>query len=291
MRRQRRSAVPTVLLAVTLASFSTVAFGVATPDSAAAAGTATKLVFTVQPTPNSVTPGQSFTLSVSVEDASNNVETTDVSDQVNVVFAFNPQGVSLQCNGTGTNGDTLTVSSGVANFSCSSDNATDDQLEASSPNNSSLAPAESNPVAVNPGTPATMAFLTEPTNASTNTVFPVVVSLSDAFGNPATNDQTDQVTLALTPATGTAGATLSCTPRGASSPDDTATVSGGEATFSCAINTAGIGFTLTASSPTDVTLTPIISSPINIGQEAAALSSVPTRPSSSTRTPRRLACG
>jgi len=67
----------------------------------------------------------------------------------------------------------------------------------------------------------------------------VTVRVLDAYGNLASGDNTDQVTLALgnNPGSGTLGGTT------------TVTVAGGVATFSnLSINNSGNGYTLTASS-------------------------------------------
>jgi|HubBroStandDraft_6_1064221.scaffolds.fasta_scaffold00093_49 sugar lactone lactonase YvrE len=105
--------------------------------------------------------------------------------------------------------------------------------------------------------PATkLAFTQEPSSSTTGAAFPTqpTVAVEDANGNVVTTDSSS-VKLAITSGTGTSGAALSCTtnPLNASS---------GVAAFSnCAINTAGTGYTLTA---TDGSLTSAVSTSFNI---------------------------
>ena len=91
------------------------------------------------------------------------------------------------------------------------------------------------------GPPAKLAFVQGPSNAGAGAVITpaVKVAVEDANGNIETSDNTTQVSLAI--GTNPAGGTLS----GGSA----VTVASGIATFSgLSINTAGTGYTLTASS-------------------------------------------
>ena len=91
-------------------------------------------------------------------------------------------------------------------------------------------------------TPSKLAFTTEPPqSAVVGSNFTAQVSIEDASGNVVTSDNTDQVTLAITALAEASGAKLSC----ASNP---VTVTSGVASFSCSINVAAGGYTLTASS-------------------------------------------
>jgi len=168
----------------------------------------------------------------------------------------------LSCTG----GTTQAVSSGQASFSCFTDTAGEFRIKAT--DSASLSPADSSYVDVNAGPASQLAFSTEPQNASTNVAFPVSVSVEDSFGNLVTSDSTDEVSLAITAGTGSAGAGLSCTPNGATA------VSFGAASFQCSIDTSGLAYTLTAASPNG-TLTSATSSAFAIGQESASIAVSP----------------
>ena len=91
------------------------------------------------------------------------------------------------------------------------------------------------------GPPAKLGFVQGPSNAGAGAVITpaVTVAVEDANGNVETSDNTTKVSLAI--GTNPAGGTLS----GGSA----VTVASGIATFSgLSINTAGTGYTLTASS-------------------------------------------
>jgi hypothetical protein len=75
------------------------------------AGTATKLVFTQQPTNTAAAATITPAVTVSVEDANGNVLTTDNSTKVTLAIGTNPAG------GTLTGGGQVTVVSGVATYS------------------------------------------------------------------------------------------------------------------------------------------------------------------------------
>lgn len=266
MQRRKSVVFSTVLLAGALSIFASVTVGVLSQVPAAAAGSATQLAFTAQPTPNSVVPGGSFGVAVSVEDSSGNVVTTDNTDQVLLGFGYNPGGAVLTC---GAGGTTQTVSAGVANFSCSTTTAFVFDLQATNPNGSLSAAVPSSYLTVNPGPAAALSFTTQPINASSGAPFPVQVSVEDSYGNVVSTDNTDLVTLAVTQ-----GAALSCTPGFAvgTPPSDTATVSGGVAYFTCSVTTAGTGYTLNAT--TSGGLYTASSTSFDIGQESAAPTSV-----------------
>ncbi len=105
------------------------------------------------------------------------------------------------------------------------------------------------------GPPAELSFVQGPSNTDAGAVITpaVKVAVEDANGNVETSDNTTQVTLAI--GTNPAGGTLS----GGSS----VTVSAGIATFSgLSINTAGTGYTLTASSTP--TYSPATSAAFNV---------------------------
>ncbi len=103
--------------------------------------------------------------------------------------------------------------------------------------------------------PSSLAFTDQPRSgqsiqATGTGSFPVDVSIEDANGNVASNDNTDMVTLAIASGANPGSGTLSCTG------GLTATVSSGVASFvGCAITMAGSGYELTASSATSTSLT------------------------------------
>ena len=80
-------------------------------------GAATKLTFTTQPAANAniqATGTGTFNVSVAEQDANNNTETGDNATTVTLAINNNPSGGVLTCTNTG--GLTVTVASGVANF-------------------------------------------------------------------------------------------------------------------------------------------------------------------------------
>src|SRR5207248_636257 len=98
----------------------------------------------------------------------------------------------------------------------------------------SLTSAVSNSINITVGSPAALAFTTQPAGANVNTAFTTqpAVKVLDAGGNTVTTDSSS-VTLAITAGSGTSGAALTCTvnPKAAA---------GGIATFAgCNINKAG----------------------------------------------------
>jgi len=95
-----------------------------------------------------------------------------------------------------------------------------------------------------PGQPATLAFVTQPTSADADSVIapPIEVEILDPFGNRVTNDNATTVDIAITTGSGTMGATLSGT--------TTRQAVAGLVTFDdLRIDVAGAGYTLDASIP------------------------------------------
>ena len=146
-------------------------------------GAATKLVFTQQPS-STVTASSAFGTQpkVSVEDANNNVITSDNATQVTLAFATNPVGGTLTCTST-----TVTVVAGVATFAgCSIDKATSGTpytLAASSV--PALTTATSSGITVNAGAAAKL-VITSPnhlSNPAMGSTFAVTVKSEDAGGN------------------------------------------------------------------------------------------------------------
>ncbi|HLJ92329.1 MAG TPA: S53 family peptidase [Gemmataceae bacterium] len=195
-----------------------------------------KLAFGQQPT--NAMAGSTITPAVTVRvlDAYGNPVTSDNTDQVGLTLINGATGATL--SGTMP----VTVSNGMATFSNLSVNlagsgyalgASAGGLAGASSSTFTIAPA--------PGKPDHLAFVQQPTNAGIGAqIAPAVtVEVLDANNLLVANDNTDQVSLALT--NGPTGATLSGT-----SP---VTVSGGLATFNdLSVNLAGTGYTLVASS-------------------------------------------
>jgi hypothetical protein len=91
-----------------------------------------------------------------------------------------------------------------------------------------------------PGALPVDVFSTQPpTSTTVSSSFAVQVSVETDDGDVVTGDNTDQFTLSLTPNAGASGARLSCTA-------NPVTVTTGVANFTCSVNTAGTGYTLTA---------------------------------------------
>ena len=192
---------------------------------------ANQVVFTTQP--SNTAAGDSITpaVQVSVEDADNNVVTTDDSDVT--IAITNPDSGTL--NGTLTQ----TAVNGVATFNnLSIDQVGTGYTLTASDSNSNLATATSNPFNITTALASQLVFSAQPTNtAAGDSIMPAVqVTLENSSGTTATTDDSD-VTLALgtNPSRGTLGGTL------------TVAAVNGVATFSnLSINNVGTGYTLTA---------------------------------------------
>ena len=197
------------------------------------AGPPAKLVFQVQP-PKSTNATAMMTpaVIVQVQDAYGNT-VASATTPITLALAANPGGSTL--------GGTVTVNAvnGVATFSTLTLNkaGTGYTLSASA---AGLAGATSNTFTITSGPPAQLVFATYPNTSVVGTVITpaVTVQVLDAGSNPV--PATIAITLALgeNPGGGTLGGTV------------TETSVGGVATFSDPnINRAGIGYTLTANSP------------------------------------------
>jgi outer membrane protein assembly factor BamB len=221
-----------------------------------APGPATKLAFVQGPSNTGAGAAMTPAVKVAVEDANGNIETSDNTDQVSLALGTNTAG------GTLSGGAAVTVASGVATFSGLSINRVGAgyTLTASSPTSPSLSGATSAAFNITPGVSAKLAFVQSPSNtAAGSTMTPAVqVAVEDASGNIETSDNTDQVSLAI--GTNPAGGALS---GGAA-----VAVASGVATFpALSINTAGNGYTLTATSTPSYTAA--ISSAFNITASTA----------------------
>ncbi len=222
----------------TLTASSTPAFTGATSASfnITGVGPSAKLGFVQGPSTTAAGAAMTPAVTVAVEDASGNVETSDNATQVSLALGANPGA------GTLSGGSALTVKAGIATFSGLSINTpgTGYTLTASStPAFTGVTSASFNITGVGPS--AKLGFVQGPsTTAAGAAMTPAVtVAVEDASGNVETSDNATQVSLALgaNPGAGTlsGGSAL--------------TVKAGIATFSgLSINTPGTGYTLTASS-------------------------------------------
>jgi outer membrane protein assembly factor BamB len=198
-------------------------------------GPPAKLAFVKGPSNAAAGNAISPAVTVAVEDANGNIETSDNATQVSLVIGTNPAGGNL------SGGAAVTVASGIATFSGLSINAVGTGYTLKASSTPSYAAATSAAFNITTGAPAKLAFVKGPSNAAAgNAISPAVtVAVEDANGNIETSDNATQVSLAI--GTNPAGGTLS---GGAA-----VTVASGIATFSgLSIDTAGTGYTLTASS-------------------------------------------
>ncbi len=215
------------------------------------AGAATKLVYAVAPANTSAGAPIAPAVQVAAQDALGNTDLTYVAN-VMMAIGTNPGG------GTLSGATTLAASGGVATFSNLSIERTGTgyTLTATS---GSLTPVTSAGFDVGPAVATTLVFTTSPVNTTAGQSIPTVqVTVRDGLGNTST-DYVGNVLVAITGATGTAGAVLSGT--------TPAAVSAGVASFpNLSIDKAGTGYTLTATSGT---LAAGSSSPFNIAAGAA----------------------
>ncbi len=200
-----------------------------------------QLVFTGQPGGGAASVPWDNQPQLSVEDAYGNVLTADATTiGVAVQGGTGAPGAAVAC---GTN--PAVAAGGVASFSaCSIASAGSGyELYGVDPTDE-LISAPSSAFDVSGGAATQLVFTTEPTDGAGGqplTSQPVV-SVEDPNGNAVTTNN-DQITLAVTSGTGTAGAILSCS--GSSSP--TATAVNGVATFAgCSVDKSGTNYTLTA---------------------------------------------
>jgi hypothetical protein len=203
-------------------------------------GAAALVAFIVDPSSASAGVAIAPAVQVDVEDALHNRITTFVGSVTVSIFS-NPGGGTL--SGTAT----AAVSSGVATFSDLSIDAvgTGYRLQATS---GGLTADISTAFSISAGTADHLVFTVAPSDRTAGqSISPNIrVTAFDALGNVATSFAGD-VDLAITPATGTAGAVLSGT--------TTQTAASGVATFSgLSIDKSGTGYTLSATTTTPAVL-------------------------------------
>ncbi len=199
-------------------------------------GSASKLVYSTQPT--AVTAGAAINpaVTVTVQDAGGN---TVVTSNATVTLAIGTNPASGTLSGTLSRA----VSSGVASFpdlSINRSSTTGYTLVASS---TGLANLTSSTFVVSAGAASQIAFTTQPGGGSANAIWAVQpkVTVQDALGNTVPSSAA-AVQLSITSGTGTAGAVLTCTTNPRSSVSGVATFAG------CKIDRAGTGYTLRATS-------------------------------------------
>ena len=256
-------------IAIGLAAFVTVASVTALPLSQASAATATHMVFTVQP--GNGTGGGALTPqpTVSFEDGSNAVDTTDTNTvTLTITAATGTPGATL------SNTCTATTTLGVAAFTgCNIDKVGSGYtLTATATTGPVLPTAASTPFNVTVGAASQLAFTTQPGNGTGGTALAPqpTVTIQDAGGNTVTTD-TNAVTMAIgaNPSTGTLS---TCT----------STTTAGVAAFTgCTINKSGTAYTLTATDTLDGPLTHT-STPFNVTVGAASQLAFTTQPGNGT---------
>ncbi|HMA38930.1 MAG TPA: hypothetical protein VKP10_02570 [Gemmatimonadales bacterium] len=197
------------------------------------AGTATQLAFTTQPT-STVAGATMATVRVTARDAQGNTA-TGYTGNVTVAIGTNPGGGTL----SGTK--SAAAVAGVATFTTLSidKSGTGYTLTAAA---NGLSGATSSTFNITPAALSQLAFTVDPSSATAGVAITPAVKVAgqDVFGNTVTSF-TGSVTIAITPGSGTAGATLSGTL--------SVNASAGVATFSnLSIDKAGADYHLTATS-------------------------------------------
>jgi hypothetical protein len=194
--------------------------------------------FAVSTSPSNPVAGATFNLVVTAQDGSGNTNTGYTgtvhltSTDATATFADAATGQPL----VGNNYTFTTQDQGAHNFTVILTTAGSQTLSAK---DSTSGATGSTSVTVSPAAPSKLVFGQQPTNTAIGApISPAVtVRLFDQFGNLATNDNTDQVSMTI--GTNPGGGTLSGT--------NPVTVKAGVATFSnLSINQAGTGYTLVA---------------------------------------------
>ena len=223
-------------------------------------GPASKLKFTTQPTNG--TAGQTLpAVAVSVEDAANNVVTSDNSTQVTLTLSSNT------LNGTLTQ----TAVNGVATFADLSIDTVGTGYTLTASSSPAFAQDTSAAFNIGAGAASKLAFVQQPSDSTAGVAISpaVTVQVQDAFGNPVTTD-TSAVTLAIGNNPG--GSTLSGTA--------TQNAVAGTATFNdLSLDKTGTGYTLVAS---DGALSGATSNGFAINAAAAASIAFGQQPSDTT---------
>ena len=202
-------------------------------------GPAAQLAFSVQPGGGTGGTAWAVQPSVAVLDAGGNpVTASALAVTLAITTGTGASGAVMSCTG----GPASAAVAGVAAFvGCKIDKAgANYTLKATG---TAVTAGTSTAFSVAVGAPAKLAFTTTPTSIVAGAAFGTqpTVGVQDAGGNLATA-ATDQVTLAITTGTGTAGASLTCTGGVMKS------ASAGLAAYNgCTVDRVGTGYTLTAS--------------------------------------------
>ncbi len=202
-------------------------------------------LFFIAPPPATATSLSPFSTTVQIRDAIGNV-VTSATDTVTLSINTGPGGGAL------AGLVKVAASGGVATFpSVTLDKAGAYTINAT---RTGTPPATSGSIALQPGAPAVLAVITDPSSTSSLSPIapPVVIAILDAAGNAVTS-ATNPVTLAITAGSGTAGAALGGT--------RTVNAIGGLATFSTlTVDRVGTGYRLdaTAAGLASVTTAPFV---------------------------------
>ena len=215
-------------------------------------GGASQLVFTTQPGGGVDGTAWGTQPKVTVEDAGGNTVTT-ANNSITLAIATQPgTGATLACSGTGTNGDTLAATNGLASFAgCKITGKIGSYtINATA---TGLAGGTSLPFTITIGTASELAFSTQPGGGASGAVWTTqpAVSVADVGGNPV-NTGTNTITLAIASQPGT-GATLACSGTGTNG--DSLAATNGVANFAGCKITIGTAGTYTLSASTTGGLT------------------------------------
>ncbi len=186
---------------------------------------ANQLTFAVQPGSSVTGSAINPAVQVQVLDRFGNLMTNDNSDQVSLYVASGPGTLALSSS------TTVTVSGGVATFSNLMLNTAGSYTLGERTTGGLRGPSSSSfTVSLAPPVPDHLGFSVQPIDSVAGTPVTSVVQVLDRFGNLLTNDNSDQVTLAVVSGPGTFDPVSTFT----------ATVSGGIATFTNLVfDTAG----------------------------------------------------
>lgn len=222
-------------------------------------GAAAKLLFHQGPT--NVVSGAVINpnVTVRVEDANENIVTSDNTTTVTLTLEQNPGGGMLTGNGP------VTVQNGTATFSALSIDKAGIGYVLKATSNPALLFALSDTFNVAAGAAAKLAFEEQPTNTERgDTINPIVVRVEDANSNVVSSDNTTIVTLTIE--TNPAGGVLTGT--------SSVIAVNGYATFNnLSIDKAGTGYTLKATS--NPALAVAVSSPFNILPTTGVVNTTP----------------
>jgi uncharacterized repeat protein (TIGR03803 family) len=225
------------------------------------------LAFVQQPS-NTVAGTTMSSVTVAIEDPFDNIETSDNSDKITLAIGTGSPTGAL--NGA----TTLTVSGGEATFDDLSINqAGTGYTLAASTIASGVLSGTSNNFNITPAATDHLAFLQPPTSTAVGAAIRprVTVALEDQYNNIETGDNTDEISLALSPSGILNGTT-------------TQTVSGGEVSFSdLSINRVASGYALTASTTANG-IGPLTSSNFNISPADVTTTAVNAASNYSTNT-------